>query len=109
IPLGGTTTPPPAPTGLTATAGNAQVSLSWTASTGATSYNVLRSTTGGTGYVSVATGLTTTTFVNTGLTTATTSFFVVTATNSAGTSGNSNQASARPTLPIPTPPTGLTA
>ncbi|MGO8673754.1 MAG: malectin domain-containing carbohydrate-binding protein, partial [Capsulimonadaceae bacterium] len=30
---------PPAPTGLTATAGNAQVALAWTASTGATSYN----------------------------------------------------------------------
>ena len=34
---------PPAPTGLTATAGNAQVSLSWNASPGATSYNVYRS------------------------------------------------------------------
>src|SRR5260370_12224124 len=40
----GVTSPPAAPTGLTATAGNAQVSLSWTASSGATSYNVLRST-----------------------------------------------------------------
>jgi subtilisin family serine protease len=87
---------PPAPTGLTATAGNAQVSLSWTASAGATSYNVLRSTTSGTGFTSVATGLTTTSFVNTGLTNGTTFFYVVTATNASGTSANSAQASATP-------------
>ncbi len=35
---------PPAPTGLAATAGNAQVSLSWTPSSGATSYNIYRGT-----------------------------------------------------------------
>src|SRR6185503_741756 len=67
------------------------------ASAGATSYNVRRSTTSGTGYVTVATGVTATNFVNTGLTNGTTYFFVVTATNSAGTSGNSNQAQATPT------------
>ncbi len=44
---GGNNNPPAAPTGLTATAGNAQVMLSWTATTGATSYNVKRSTTSG--------------------------------------------------------------
>ena len=88
--------PPPAPTGLTATAGNAQVALSWTASSGATSYNALRSTVNGSGYASVATGITTTNYTNTGLTNGTAYYFVVTATNSSGTSGNSNQASAVP-------------
>jgi hypothetical protein len=37
----------PAPTGLAATAGNQQARLSWTASTGATSYHVKRTTTSG--------------------------------------------------------------
>ena len=68
---------PSAPTGLTATAGNSQVALSWTASTGATSYNVLRSTVSGSGYASVATGIATTSYTNTGLTNGTTYYFVV--------------------------------
>jgi cellulose 1,4-beta-cellobiosidase len=87
---------PPAPTGLAATAGNTQVALSWAASTGATSYNVLRSTVNGSGYVSVATGITGTNYYNTGLTNGTTYYYVATATNSSGTSGNSNQALATP-------------
>ena len=91
--------PPPAPTGLTATPGNAQVSLSWNASTGASSYNVKRSTTSGGPYTTIATGVTSTSFTNTGLTNGTTYFFVVSAVNSAGESGNSNQASATPTAP----------
>ena len=40
--------------GLTATAGNGQVALSWTASTGATSYNVKRATVSGGPYTMVA-------------------------------------------------------
>ena len=37
-------TAPAAPTNLTATPGNTQVVLSWTASSGATSYNIYRAT-----------------------------------------------------------------
>src|SRR5215475_2430437 len=104
-------TPPPAPTGLVATAGNAQVSLSWNASSGATSYNVKRSTTSGGPYTTIATGVTSTSFTNTGLTNGTTFFFVVSAVNAAGESGNSNQASATPqNVQTPPPaPTGLVA
>jgi fibronectin type 3 domain-containing protein len=105
-PLG---TPPPAPTGLTASPGNAQVSLNWNASTGASSYNVKRSTTSGGPYTTIATGVTSTSFTNTGLTNGTTFFFVVSAVNSAGESGNSNQASATPQLSVPPAPTGLVA
>jgi fibronectin type 3 domain-containing protein len=105
-PLG---TPPPAPTGLTATAGNAQVSLTWNASSGASSYNVKRSTTSGGPFTTIATGVTSTSFTNTGLTNGTTFFFVVSAVNSAGESGNSNQANATPQLAVPPAPTGLTA
>lgn len=90
------TGPPGAPTNLTATAGNAQVSLSWTASSGATSYNVKRSTTSGGPYSNIATGVTSTSFTNTGLTNGTTYFYVVSGVNSSGESPNSNQASATP-------------
>jgi fibronectin type 3 domain-containing protein len=87
--------PPPAPTGLTATAGNAQVNLAWNASTGAASYHVKRSTTNGSGYAQVGTS-STTSFNDPGLTNGTIYYYVVTALNSAGESGNSNQASATP-------------
>ena len=72
-----TQTPPAAPAGLIATAGSAQVSLSWNASSGATSYNVKRSTTSGGPFTTIATGVTSTSFTNTGLTNGTTFFFVV--------------------------------
>ena len=89
---------PPAPTNLTATPGNAQVSLSWTASTGATGYNVKRGTATGGPYTTVSPlNLSATTFTDTGLTNGTAYFYVVTATNSAGESSNSNQATATPT------------
>jgi cellulose 1,4-beta-cellobiosidase len=100
--------PPAAPTGLTATGGNAQVALSWTASSGATSYNVQRSTVNGSGYAQV-TNVTTTSYTNTGLTNGTTYYFVVNAQNAGGTSANSNQASATPQVSAPPAPTGLTA
>jgi fibronectin type 3 domain-containing protein len=105
-PLG---TPPPAPTGLTAAPGNAQVTLNWNASSGASSYNVKRSTTSGGPYTTIATSVTSTSFTNTGLTNGTTYFFVVSAVNSAGESGNSNQASATPQLSLPPAPTNLLA
>ena len=48
--------PPPTPTGLAATPGNGSVALSWTASSGATGYNIYRGTTsGGEGSTPVAT------------------------------------------------------
>jgi hypothetical protein len=88
-------TPPAAPAGLQATAGNSQVSLTWTASTGATSYHVKRSTTSGGPYTQVA-APSTTSDADTGLTNGTTYFYVVSALNSAGESADSLQASATP-------------
>jgi hypothetical protein len=99
---------PPAPTGLTGTPGNTQVGLSWNAATGATSYNVLRSTTSRTGYSTIATGLTSTGYTNTGLTNGTTYYYVVDAVNSSGTSSFSTEASATP-CGVPAIPTGLGA
>jgi hypothetical protein len=91
--------PPAAPTNLTATAGNQQVSLSWSASTGTvTSYHVKRSTTNGSGYTQIG-APTTTSYTDTTVTNGTTYYYVVTAVNAAGESGNSNQAAATPTGP----------
>src|SRR5713101_4379161 len=93
--------PPPAPTLSTPVAGNNQVSLSWTASAGASSYNVKRSFTSGVNYTLVATGLTATSFTDTTVTNGTTYFYVVSAENSAGESPNSNEVSATPAPPPP--------
>src|SRR5437773_2005899 len=73
----GTPSAPAAPTGLAATPGNAQVALSWNASSGATSYNVKRSTTSGSGYTNIATGVAATSFTDTGLVNGTTYYYVV--------------------------------
>jgi hypothetical protein len=97
---GGVGTPPPTPTGLAATAGNGQVSLSWNASAGAASYNVGRSTTTGGPYSIVGTP-TVTNFTDTTVTNGTTYFYVVAAADLAGPSANSAQVSAAPSGSIP--------
>jgi predicted carbohydrate-binding protein with CBM5 and CBM33 domain len=88
---------PLAPTGLAAIAGDGQVQLSWTAASGATGYNVKRSTTNGGPYANVNTSpVSSTSFTNTGLTNGTAYFYVVTAVNASGESPVSTQASATP-------------
>jgi fibronectin type 3 domain-containing protein len=102
--------PPGTPTGLVATAGNAQIMLSWTTSAGAASYNLKRSTTNGSGYQTVSSP-TATSFTDKPLTNGTTYYYVVTAVNPSGESGASAQASATPAAAPqpPAAPTGLTA
>lgn len=92
---GSSNTPPSAPTGLTAKAGNQQVALSWTASLTASSYHVKRATTSAGAYTTVASP-TSTSFTNTGLTNGTTYYYVVSAVNSSGESANSSQVFATP-------------
>ena len=92
-------TAPAVPAGLNATPGNAQVSLAWTAVSGATAYRVHRATTGGGPYTTIQSNLTATSFINTGLTNGTAYYYVVTATNRVGESPNSNEASATPVAP----------
>src|SRR6185295_18263786 len=94
-PVSAPCTPPAAPTGVTATAtGQTTATVSWTASAGATGYNILRSTTSGGPYTLVGTSATTS-FADTGLTCNTSYFYVVQATNAPGcASANSAQATA---------------
>ncbi len=102
--------PPPqgAPTGLTATPGNALVTLKWTAVTGVTGYNVYRGVaSNGEAAAPVVTNLNAVTFSNTGLTNGTTYFYKVAAVNAGGAGPSSNEASAMP-LALPAAPTGIT-
>ena len=111
-------TPPPstapaAPSGVTAAGGTDQVTVTWSAATGATSYNIYWSTASG---VNTTTGTliagVTSPFVHTGRTASTAYFYIVTAVNSAGESGASVEATATtnaPPLAVPPAPTGATA
>ena len=87
---------PAVPANLITTAGNAQVTLTWIASLGATGYTIGRSTTSGGSYTTIATNLPGTSYTDTGLANATTYYYVVSAQNSAGGSANSSQASVVP-------------
>jgi len=96
---GGDTTPPAPPTGLSATAGDASVSLDWNdnGEPDFDSYRVLRSTTSGTGYGEIASGITASAYVDNGVTNGVTYYYVVRAEDTSGNvSGNSNEASATP-------------
>ena len=104
---GGGGNPPGMPTGLTATGGNAVVNLSWTAGSGATGYYVKRSTT--TGNEAQIASVTATSYADTSVTNGTKYFYVVSAYNSYGTSGDSNEVNATPSAPAPGATTGLSA
>jgi fibronectin type 3 domain-containing protein len=100
--------PPATPTGLTATPGNGNITLNWTGSTGAANYTIQRSTTSGSGYATLATGVTALTFKDLTAANGTTYYYVVVSNNAAGSSANSTQTSATPVAP-PAAPTNLAA
>lgn len=93
VPTSTDTTPPTDPSNLRATANSSsQITLTWTESSdtsGIASYSVQRSTTSTTGpWTSVGTGITATTFTNTGLTASTTYYYQVRAVDNAGNVSN---------------------
>ena len=92
---------PAAPTNLTATPGNAVVTLTWTASTGATGYNVKRATTSGGPYTQLA-APSSNGYTDSSVSNGTTYYYVVSAFNSTGESANSAQVVAVPNAPPPT-------
>lgn len=98
------TAPPPAPTILTATAGDGQATITWSASNSAATYRVKRSTSNVGPYLQIA-APTTTTYVDKSLTNDTTYYFVISAVNSIGESANSNQVSVMPVVMNPPPTT----
>jgi large repetitive protein len=104
----GSGTAPDAPTNLQITAATGQITLSWTASAGATNYRVFRGTTaGGETILATAPG---TSFTDTSVVPGTTYFYFVEAVSTTATSVPSTEVSATPPLPaMPSAPTGLTA
>jgi len=91
---------PDAPTGLSALAGSGEVTLSWTAVTGADSYKIFYNTTGGVkdsdASIDVEGG-TTATYTHTGLQSLTTYYYRIAAVNTGGQSALSDEVFA--TLP----------
>jgi hypothetical protein len=85
-------TAPAAPTNAAATCGNQIITLSWSAVTGAASYNVNRATSAS-GTTTVAGTATVPTFVDATGTVGTQYFYTITAVNAAGTSVASSQVS----------------
>ena len=92
---GGGGVAPATPSGFAAAAGDAQVVLTWTAVSGATTYNVKRGTATGGPYTTINSS-TTITFTDTGRTNGTTYYYVVSAVNTYGESANSVEKSASP-------------
>lgn len=85
---------PAAPTGITATAGNGQATISWNAVTGAVSYNLYRASVSGvtkSNYSMLPDGMklasVTSPYVDIGLANGKTYYYVVTAVNASGESG----------------------
>jgi fibronectin type 3 domain-containing protein len=97
LPAGVTVAPAP-PGGLAAAAGDQQVSLSWAAASGATSYTLYRGPADGGPYQAVQAGITAPSYSDTGLTNDTTYYYVVTASNAGGESASSTQVSATPNV-----------
>jgi len=85
-----------APTNLVATPGDAQVTLSWMAVTGATSYTVKRAATPGGTYTEIEANVKEPSYKNTGLTNDKTYYYVVSAVTSSGESDNSTEVPATP-------------
>ena len=114
---------PSAPSGLTGTAASSSViNLSWTADTAPANctisgYNVFQSTTSGftpSSSNQIASGVTSTSYSNTGLAASTTYYYKIEAVDSEGTSAASSQASAKTSgggscTTVPSAPSGLSA
>lgn len=100
-----------APASLTASYSAAQIGLSWSASVGATSYHVKRSTVSGSEIV-LATGIVPTSYSDTAIVQGITYYYTVSAMNGAVESANSNEAFALypvPVVVLPAVPTAFSA
>ena len=113
---------PPAPASVTAYAGNGNNLICWPAQPGATSYNILRTTTSGSGYVAITNGVVgpvcgsgfnNATCLDSSVVNGTTYYYVVQSVNSVGSSTNSPESlgvtpSAAISAVAPAPPASVT-
>ena len=93
----------PVPTILSVTTNYGQVTLTWSTSAGASSYNVKRSPSSGGPYTIIASPIATT-YTDTTVINGTTYYYVVSALNTGGESANSSEESATPPIPPPAAP-----
>lgn len=96
----GAATPPTAPTGLSASPGNSQVTLSWTAPLGGVAFNVKRSTSNGGPYTTIASNISSTGYLDLTAANGTTYYYVVSAIDVGGEGPNSLQVGATPSAPM---------
>jgi hypothetical protein len=99
VPGGGDTTPPAAPIGVSALAGIGNVDLDWADNSepDLASYTVYRSTTSGSGYSAIASGVALSDYVDNAVSDNTTYYYVVTAVDtSSNESLQSSEVSAQP-------------
>jgi subtilisin family serine protease len=90
---------PTAPPALTALAGDGKVTLTWSGAAGATAFDVKRGTTSGGPYALLAPDVKAKTYVDANVVNGTTYYYVVSAKNTIGESGDSNEAAATPKSP----------
>lgn len=93
--------PPPipgAPTALNATATGPEFLLTWSPGANASTYTVKRGVTSGGPYVTLATGLTSASYLDVGTVFGTAYYYVVSSSNVTGDSGNSTEISATATV-----------
>jgi hypothetical protein len=91
---------PTAPAGFQAAASVAQIALNWLPVSGADSYNIKRSNSSNGPYATIAVVVGATNYTDTAITNGMTNYYVATAVNANGESGNSVQAYA--VAPLPT-------
>jgi len=99
---------PQAPATLLAEPGDGAVPLRWQQSSGATGYAVLRATSSGGPYTTIAANVTGGSYIDTSVANGTTYYYAITATNAAGTSANSPEDSVTPVHPLANVATGGT-
>jgi len=100
---------PLAPASLRGTAASSsQINLIWTSVPGASSYTIQRATVSAGSYTVIASGITDTTYANTGLPDSTTYYYIVTASDVAGAGVSTPEVRVQ-TLPLSLPkaPTGM--
>lgn len=98
---------PPVPSNLAATPGDRQVSLQWSSSSTATGYGLQRGTAASGPFTTIATPASLA-YVDSGLQNGTTYYYVISASNSAGSSANSTAVSATPAASAPAPTVTVT-
>ncbi|MCZ6689140.1 MAG: hypothetical protein O7H41_06015 [Planctomycetota bacterium] len=107
---------PAAPTGVAASPGDGEVTVTWSAASGATSYNLYFSSSPGVteaNYSSLPEGMrvvgVTSPHIQSALTNGTIYYFVVTALNGSGEGSESTEVQATPAVGLPTPPAVVAA